>query len=170
MAQRSSAAVPRLTTGLLLGTCLLAAAVVAGPAQAQSGLFLFVPANASLDSFTTNAGTTPTSTGAISGGGSTSGFASVVRGDQAFGYVSYNGASPSIQVLNTATQAVVQTVSLAGGDPRFMTFSPNGSTLYVANGTSNNVLVYSVSTTTGMLTQTSTIIAGTQPRAIGLSP
>jgi outer membrane autotransporter protein len=153
---------------IALAACVLAA--IAGSARAQSGLFLFVPASASLDSFTTNAGTTPTSTGAISGGGSTSGFASVVRGDQAFAYVSYNGASPSIQVINTATQAVVQTVSLAGGDPRFMTFSPNGSTLYVANGSSNNVLVYSVNTTTGMLTQASTIIAGTQPRGIGLSP
>ena len=53
-----------------------------------------------------------------------------------------------------------------------MVFSPSNSTLYVANGTSNNVLVYSVSATTGLLTQTSTITigAGTQPRGLAVSP
>ena len=154
------------------GCVLLLLAAVASPARAQSDLFLFTPGSNAVSVFTTNAGSTPTSITSIGGGGSTGGFASVVRGDQAFAYVSYNGASDSIQVINTATRSVVQTVAVAGGDPFFMVFSPSNSTLYVANGTSNNVLVYSVSATTGLLTQTSTITigAGTQPRGLAVSP
>ncbi|MFZ5778888.1 MAG: autotransporter domain-containing protein [Pseudomonadota bacterium] len=144
------------------------AIAAAAPAWAQSDLFFFAPTGSFLSSFVTNAGAVPTSTGTIGAGSSTGGFASVVRGDQAFAYVAYNGVSDSIQVVDTATRSVVQTVAVS--NPQFMVFSPDGSTLYVANGSSNNVLVYSVGATTGMLTQTSTITAGTQPRALGISP
>ena len=153
---------------IVFGGCGLLAIAAAAPAWAQSDLFFFAPTSSFLSSFVTSAGAMPTSTGPISGGGSTGGFASVVRGDQAFAYVAYNGLSDSIQVVDTATRSVVQTV--AAGNPQFMVFSPDGSTLYVANGTSNNVLVYAVGVTTGMLTQTSTIAVGTQPRALGISP
>jgi hypothetical protein len=79
MARRSPATVQRLIAGLLLGSCLLAAAAVAGPAWAQSGLFLFVPGSNSTGPFTTDAGAAPTSAATISGGGSTTGFASTTR-------------------------------------------------------------------------------------------
>ena len=153
----------------------LVGVLAAGSAQAQSGLFYFEPYSNGVTSYTTNAGATPTLLQTFSSGASVNGFQAVVRGDQAFAYVDYGVSAPTqtIQVINTATQAIVQTVTLpSGNNPLFMVFSPSGSTLYVANGTANNVLVYSVGTTTGLLTQTSTIGlgSGSQPRGIGISP
>ena len=149
-------------------------AMAAGPAQAQSGLYLFVPLSTSVSTFTTNPDGTLTSMGSISGGGSTGGFMSVIRGDQAFAYQTYAGFGlDSIQVINTATRSVVQTLAATQG-PEGMVFSPNGTTLYVANNASgvNIVSVFSVNATTGMLTQTGTINvgAGTQPRVLAVSP
>ena len=81
--------------------------------------------------------------------------------------------SDSLQVINTATRSVVQTVAMTQ-DPQGMAISPNGSTLYVANNVSgaNTVSVFSVNATTGMLTQTGTINIGaaTRPRVLAVSP
>ena len=148
--------------------------MAAEPAQAQSGLFYFVPTNTNVSTYTTTSGSTPTSTGTIGGGGATNAFMSLVRGDQAFAYQTYGGGvSDSLQVINTATQSVVQTVAMTQ-DPQGMAISPNGSTLYVANNVAgaNTVFVFSVNATTGMLTQTGTINigAGTRPRVLAVSP
>ncbi len=148
--------------------------MAAEPAQAQSGLFYFVPTGTTVSTYTTNSGSTPTATGTISGGGATNAFMSLVRGDQAFAYQTYGGgASDSLQVINTATGSVVQTVAMTQ-DPQGMAISPNGSTLYVANNLAgtNTVSVFSVNATTGTLTQTGTISigAGTRPRVIAVSP
>ena len=92
---------------------------------------------------------------------------SLVRGDQAFAYQTYGGgASDSLQVINTATGSVVQTVAMTQ-DPQGMAINPNGSTLYVANnlGGANTVSVFSVNATTGLLTQTGTINVGSRAPA-----
>jgi hypothetical protein len=60
-----------------VGCIAWAAALAAGPAQAQSGLFVFSPGTTALSTFTTNPGGTLTSTGTIAGGGSTGGFMSL---------------------------------------------------------------------------------------------
>ena len=118
---------------IALGCVALSGAMAAEPAQAQSGLFYFVPTGTNVSTFTTNSGGTPTSTGTIGGGGATNAFMSLVRGDQAFAYQTYGGgASDSLQVINTATGSVVQTVAMTQ-DPQGMAINPNGSTLYVAN-------------------------------------
>ena len=157
---------------IALGCVALGGAMAAEPAQAQSGLFYFVPTGTNVSTFTTNSGGTPTSTGTIGGGGATNAFMSLVRGDQAFAYQTYGGgASDSLQVINTATGSVVQTVAMTQ-DPQGMAINPNGSTLYVANnlGGANTVSVFSVNATTGLLTQTGTINVGTRPRVLAVSP
>jgi hypothetical protein len=60
-----------------LGCIGWAGAIAAGPAQAQSDLFVFVPGATAVSTFTTNQGGTLTSTGTIGGGGSTGGFMSL---------------------------------------------------------------------------------------------
>ena len=156
-----------------LGCAGVACVALVQPALAQSNLFFFVPIGNSVSPFTTNAGAVPTSIGPpISGGASSGGFQTLVRGDQAFAYQSYSNGTDSIQVIDTATQSVVQTLVTGNVDPQGMVFSPNGSTLYVANNRTgtNTVSVYSVNAISGMLTQTGTIAAGTQPRALAISP
>lgn len=155
---------------LLAAICLMLAAI-ASNAHAQSGLFLFVPVDPGSGVFTTNADGTLGAGTTIAGGNL--GGQAAVRGDQAFAYVTFN-ISNSLQVINTATQSVVQTVTSGLNQPLGATLSPNGSTLYVANngGFQTTVLVYSVNATTGTLTQTATINmgAGSQPRTMAVSP
>jgi autotransporter-associated beta strand protein/YVTN family beta-propeller protein len=145
-------------------------ALAASRAQAQSDLFLYVPFISDTSAYTTNAGGTLGAGTTIGGGGSTIGANAVVRGDQAFAYVTFS-AGNTLQVVNTATQSVVQTVTTGAG-PRGVTLSPNGSTLYVANngGVQNTVFVYSVNAMTGILTQTATINTGARPRNLAVSP
>ncbi len=57
-----------------------------------------------------------------------------------------NAASDNLSVIDTATDAVVETIwakagpaDLFGASPNALAFAPNGKTLYVANGTQNAV-------------------------------
>jgi len=165
--------VGRFRPFVALGCFGLACSIAAEPGRAQSGLFYFVPNSTTVSTFATSVGGTVTLNGTNSGGGSTGGFMSLMRGDQAFAYQTYNGAGPadSVQVINTATQSVVQTLAVTG-NPQGMALSPNGSMLYVANNGANTVSAFSVNATTGMLTQTGTISigAGTAPRVLAVSP
>lgn len=59
-----------------------------------------------------------------------------------------NAASDNITVINTTTDAVVETIwakqspaDLFGASPNALVFSPDGKTLYAANGTQNAVAV-----------------------------
>jgi len=59
-----------------------------------------------------------------------------------------NAASDSVSIIDTAQDAVVETISLRwqpddyfGASPNALTFSPDGSSLFVCNGTQNAVAV-----------------------------
>ena len=75
------------------------------PVQAQQGLFLYVPTGSNLSAFTTSADGTLTAAATVA----SVGVQVAMRGDQAFAYVA---SSSGIVVVNTATQAIVQSLSL----------------------------------------------------------
>ncbi len=71
----------------------------------------------------------------------------VVSPDGAY-VVCANAASDNLSVIDTAKDAVVETIwvkaspaDLFGASPNALAFAPNGKTLYVANGTQNAVAV-----------------------------
>ncbi len=103
---------------VIVGGGLLA--LVAGQqalGQTPSGLLLGVQASGDTSLFTTNTGGTLTSTATVSGGGSSGGITALIRGDQAFTYVTYN-TNDQVKVINNATQTVVQTNRVMKGRAR----------------------------------------------------
>ncbi|HWA86716.1 MAG TPA: autotransporter-associated beta strand repeat-containing protein [Opitutus sp.] len=96
-------------------------------------------------------------------------FAAAVRGDQAFAYVTVDGPD-SVNVIDTSTLAVVQTITTGVNGPNGVVLSPDGTKLYLANHAANTVVVYSVDSTTGQLSAPGTITPGTGPRWLVLKP
>jgi YVTN family beta-propeller protein/autotransporter-associated beta strand protein len=162
---------PRLSlSGLAIGGLLVALA--SRQACAQSGVLLYAPnfGSSNVSLYTSNANGTLSSTATLTGLGTTPNTVAV-RGDQAFAYVT-DSISGQLAVINTATQAVVQTVA-TGNNPFGIAINPTGTTVYVANNVgANSVSVYSANAATGLLTPTTTIAlaAGAGPRGIAFSP
>jgi YVTN family beta-propeller protein len=73
-----------------------------------------------------------------------------------FAYIA-NTASNSVSVINTATNTVVTTIPAAGLGPQAVSVSPNGRTVYVTNGSPNNLFVIP-GTVLGISTATNTVI------------
>ncbi len=158
-----------VTVALVVALSLVAS--TPGRARAQEGLLLYVPNQTTnnVSVFQTNADGTLSSVSTISVGNGPA--QAVVRGDQAFAYVT-NNTTGTVSVIDTRTQTVVQTIS-AGSGPRGLTLSPDGSRLYVANNGAgaNSVTVYGVSTLNGQLTTLTTLTSGlTTPREVAVSP
>ena len=77
----------------------------------------------------------------------------------------YNGVS----VINTATNQVVGTVGLTGGDSYGIAVSPDGQRVYVTMTGTNRVAVINANTTTNTYTLASTVAVGATPGAIALN-
>jgi fibronectin-binding autotransporter adhesin len=150
----------------------LGGALAAGQAHAQSGQLLYVSNSASnsVSVYQTNADGSLTAVTTITGvGASPRGVA--VRGDQAFAYVASN-VSGNVNVIDTSTNTVVQTVATGGlNGPFGIAVSPDGSLVYVANngGNVNSVSVFSANSITGQLSALTTISVGNDPRAVRFS-
>ncbi|MFZ5780337.1 MAG: autotransporter domain-containing protein [Pseudomonadota bacterium] len=147
--------------------------LAAWTARAQSDLLLFVPTNTAGSNthlFTTNPDGTLTTTATVGSGGSGSALASAVRGDQAFAYVAFFGSN-RLQVIDSASRSVVQTVTTAAG-PLGVAVSPDGTTLYISDKSAGTVSVYAIAAATGLLTQTASVNlpAGAGPRDLTVSP
>ncbi len=163
--RRLSAAYATFAAGAAL------AALVSGEAHAQSGLLLYTPNSGSnnVSVYTSNADGTLAATSTLAVGNTP--VYAVVRGDQAFAYVTNNNAN-TLSVIDTQTNAVVQTVA-AGAGPRGLAVSPDGRLVYVANNTSgtNTVSVFSADALTGQLSLSTTIATGANslPRQVVFS-
>lgn len=70
-----------------------------------------------------------------------------------------------VKVINTATNAVTDTIAVSGG-PIAIAVTPDGSRVYVANYVGGTVSVINTSTNT----VSNTITVGTNPRGISISP
>ncbi|WP_411883674.1 autotransporter domain-containing protein [Polaromonas sp. YR568] len=141
-----------------------------GGACAQEGLLLYATtATNDVSVLRTNAdGTLGAVTTINVGAASTH---AVVRGDQAFAYVTLNGQD-QLKVIDTRTNTVVQTVATGDG-PRGVNVSPDGTRVYVANnaGGANTLSVFSADARTGQLTALTSIATGanSQPRQVVFS-
>jgi 6-phosphogluconolactonase len=82
----------------------------------------------------------------------------------------------SMYTINATTGALTSTGTIAAGtifgepNPTAMAVDPTGSFAYVANSGSNNVSMYSINTTTGILTSVGTIASGTNPLSVAVDP
>ena len=146
---------------LRLALLAAAAMLTCRAAEAQSGLYLYVP-NASDNSvsvYSTNADATLTPVTTLSSIG-VAPYAAAVRGDQAFAYVTLPGDS-AIKVIDTSSQSVVQTVSLGLNHvPLGVAVSPDGTKVYVADALADSVFVYAADPSTGQLTFSTSISTG----------
>jgi len=88
-----------------------------------------------------------------------------------------NAASDNLSVIDTRTDAVIETIwakpnpaDLFGASPNALCFSPDGRRLYVANGTQNAVAVLAFKPEAGRSRIEGLIPAGWYPGAIAFSP
>jgi YVTN family beta-propeller protein len=77
-----------------------------------------------------------------------------------------NSGDSSISIINTATNIVTATIAAGHGGPEEVSFSPDGSKVYVTNPGSNTVSV--INATTNAII--ATISVGSQPSGISVSP
>ena len=91
--------------------------------------------------------------------------AAAVRGDESLVYVTNQGGSNTVSVINTATNTVVATIPV-GIVPGLLAVSPDGTRVYVPNQGSDTVSVINTATNTVV----ATIPAGSQPVGAGVSP
>jgi YVTN family beta-propeller protein/VCBS repeat-containing protein len=80
-------------------------------------------------------------------------------------YVTLNGRSGSVSVIDTATNTVIRTIPVGEG-PRGLTVSPNGSRAYVTNSVSGSLSVIDTATNTVI----KTIGVGDLPGGVAVSP
>ncbi len=88
-----------------------------------------------------------------------------------------NAASDNISVIDTATDAVIETIwakqspaDLFGASPNALAFSPDGRTLYAANGTQNAVAVIEFAPQRRKSRLTGLIPVGWFPGAVAFDP
>ena len=143
-------AATRLRAGLTPATDTFT--VTVGDGQDSVDVTLSVPISATQLSET---GSTPVGTGP-------SGVALSPDGTRA--YVT-NKAGNTVSVVNTATNAVISTITVGAG-PSAVAIKPDGSLLYVTNRTAGTV---SVINTTSMAV-VATVKVGTNPEAVAVSP
>ena len=91
--------------------------------------------------------------------------AAAVRGDESLVYVTNQGGSNTVSVINTATNTVVATIPV-GIVPGLLAVSPDGTRVYVPNQGSDTVSVINTASNTVV----ATIPAGSQPVGAGVSP
>lgn len=60
-------------------------------------------------------------------------------------YVANNGSPYGVSVIDTATNAVIKTITV-GNNPRYIAITPDGTKAYVANENSNSVSVINIAT------------------------
>jgi YVTN family beta-propeller protein len=82
----------------------------------------------------------------------------------AFAYVT-NSASSNVSVINTATNALVATVTVGCG-PTAVAITPNGAFAYVANSCDSTVSVINTATNTVV----ATVAVGGQPQNMAITP
>ena len=121
-----------------------------------------------------------TSTGMISVGGFAVSVA--VHPSGKFAYAANGNNTPglagnvSMYTINATTGALTSIGTVAAGtifgepNPIAMAVDPTGSFAYVANSGSNDVSMYSINTTTGILTPVGLIVAGTTPLSVAVDP
>jgi YVTN family beta-propeller protein len=150
-----------------------------------SGKFAYVPNGAgepnSVWMFTINATTGAlTSTGMIP----VDGFAVTVAVHPSgkFAYLATASSTPgaagnvAMFTINAATGALTSIGTVAAGTinaesaPTSIVVDPTGKFAYVANFGSNNVSMYTINTTTGILTSIGSIAAGTIPLSVAVDP
>ena len=82
----------------------------------------------------------------------------------------------SMYTINATTGALTSLGTIATGtiaaepNPNSMVVDPTGTFAYVANFLSNDVSMYSIDTTTGVLTSVGLIDAGTNPLSVAVDP
>ena len=69
-----------------------------------------------------------------------------------------------------SSNAATFTIATGGVYPRAVAVDPTGKFAYVANAGSNNVSMYSIDATTGVLTSIGTIPAGSSPASVAIDP
>jgi YVTN family beta-propeller protein/autotransporter-associated beta strand protein len=158
---------PTATRAALLGGAWLGALAMLAPdaAQAQQGPFVYVPNNGDVPG-SVSVIDTPTNTvapTAIPVG--LSPVAAAVRGDESLVYVTNQGGSNTVSVINTATNTVVATIPV-GIVPQLLAVTPDGTRVYVPNQGSDTVSVINTATNTVV----ATIAAGSQPVTAGVTP
>ena len=172
------------STGAIMGNCP-GLCVPESVALDPSGKFAYVPNGGGESNgvamYTINATTgSLTSTGMIP----VEGFAVsvAVHPSGKFAYAANANNTPgmagnvSMYTINATTGALtsietVETGTIFGEpNPNAMAVDPTGSFAYVANSGSNNVSMYSINTTTGILTSLGLIASGTNPLSVAVDP
>ena len=77
-------------------------------------------------------------------------------------YVSMRGGQNRVAVFDVGTNTVVTEIPLGGSNPGAIAVSPDGSTLYVLNESTDDISVID----TGTLAETATIAVGDEPRFV----
>ncbi len=172
------------STGAIMGNCP-GLCVPVSVAVDPSGKFAYVPNGDgqpnSVATYTINATTgvlTPAGTIAVGG------YAVSVAVDPSgkFAYLAAASGTPgsagnvSMYTINSTTGALTSIGNIEAGTiaaepaPTLMTVDPSGKFAYVANSVSNDVSMYSVNATTGILTSVGSIAAGTNPLSVAVDP
>ncbi|MDY6983456.1 MAG: YncE family protein, partial [Pseudomonadota bacterium] len=151
---------------------LLAGLLAPGLASAQEDLYVYVSNlfSNNVSVYSTNANGTLSAVTTFGGVGT--GPAGVaLRGDQAFMYV-VGTSNDSLHVVDTRTNAVVQSITTGLNGPRDPAVNADGKRLYVPNngGDVNSVSVFTIDTLSGQLTAAGTITVGLDPRSVVFSP
>jgi YVTN family beta-propeller protein/VCBS repeat-containing protein len=81
----------------------------------------------------------------------------------------YVAGTNGVSVINTATNQVVGTIALTGGQSYGIAVAPNGGRVYVTMSGTSQVATINANTTTNTYTLASTIAVGTTPTAITLN-
>jgi YVTN family beta-propeller protein len=172
------------STGSIMGNCP-GLCVPESVAVDPSGKFAYVPNGGGESNgvamYTINATTGAlTSTGMIPVGGFAVSVA--VHPSGKFAYAANGNNTPglagnvSMYTINATTGALTSIGTVAAGtifgepNPIAMAVDPTGSFAYVANSGSNDVSMYSINTTTGILTPVGLIVAGTTPLSVAVDP
>jgi YVTN family beta-propeller protein len=172
------------STASIMGNCP-GICVPESVAVDPSGKFAYVPNGAgepnSIVMFTINATTGAlTSTGTIA----VDGFAVTVAVHPSgkFAYLATASSTPgaagnvAMFTINAATGALTSIGTVAAGTinaesaPTSIVVDPTGKFAYVANFGSNDVSMYTINTTTGILTSRGSIAAGTIPLSVAVDP
>ncbi len=157
-ANRTRALLSSVSLGVLL-------ALSSNSAWAQSAPLLYVT-NQFGNTVSVISTSTDTVTSAVTGLSEPWGAA--VRGDESLVYaVNLNGGGTGfVSVINTATNTIVANNIPVGNGPTAIALTPNGSTAYVTNESSNTVTAINTATNT----VAATISVGTNPFLVAVSP
>ena len=172
------------STGSIMGNCP-GLCVPESVAVDPSGKFAYVP-NGGGESNGVAMYTINATTGALTSTGMVlvDGFAVsvAVHPSGKFAYAANLNNTPglagnvSMYTINATTGALTSFGTIAAGtifgepNPNSMVVDPTGAFAYVANSGSNDVSMYSINSTTGVLTSVGSIDAGTTPLSVAVDP